>query len=391
LNYLTLEWAGVQIILFVGGFAIAIAMAIPCQRLFRIDITPSGRDAHLDGLRALAALAVVTGHANQYLLAFFGYTQLPEAGNQFGVLGVKLFFALTAYLFTARALDGKLEPVTFLIGRFRRIMPLYFVAATVAIVFSWLYFVEPMPPIREWSIEVFRLYTYGFFPYQTLTLKGHSALGLIGIAWTLTYEWRFYLFLVPATLIVRTSRAVALALVVAAILLAAFEFHQNAGVLWPFFIVGSLAAIMEPYARHVPPVARHLLALIAPVFAFLAIQQDGSGFAETDALLAAGLFLAILFGKPRILEWAPLQLLGRVSYSIYLLQYLVLFRVVLAGFGWGVATASPIWKYAAAWAVVAFLVPISCASYKWIEFPLMSKRTAPEGAPNLVTAPATLQ
>lgn len=365
----------IQIALFAGGFAIAIALAIPCQRVFKIDITPSGRDAHLDGLRALAALAVVTCHINQSLISFFGYTHIPQAGNHFGVLGVKIFFALTAYLFTKRAMVGKLEPIPFLIGRFRRIMPLYFAVATTAVLFSWLYYIEPMPPLDEWMVEIFRLYTYAFVSYQTITLKGHSALELIGVAWTLSYEWQFYLFLVPAYFVLRSSRAATVALMVVIIFLAAFAFWQNSVAVWTFFIAGSLAALLEPHFPPLSAVARSILMVLAIGLVAVALDRTGTGFAAADAVIAGTLFMTILLGKPRVLEWAPLQLLGRVSYSIYLLQYLVLFRVANIGFDHGIRAASPVLKYGTAWAAVAILVPLSCATYKYIEMPFIAKRS----------------
>ncbi|KYK44554.1 hypothetical protein A1D31_14250 [Bradyrhizobium liaoningense] len=376
------QWVAIQIVLFGGCFGVAVAMATLCHRAFRIDVAPSGRNSHLDGLRALAALAVVACHTNQSLVSFFGYAKTPAAGNQLGLLGVKLFFALTAYLFTAQALAGRLEPIPFLIGRFRRIMPLYFAAATTAVLFSFLYYVEPMPPIGEWLVELSRLYTYPFFRYETLTLKGHPALELIGIAWTLSYEWRFYLFLVPACLIFRASR-VAAAIILPVVIVMAIQKDDNT--VWTFFISGTVAAFIERHIPAISPVASRVIVAAVPALAIVAILQPGSGFTGPDAFLSGAIFMAVLFAKPRALEWAPFQLLGRISYSVYLLQYLVLFRVVNIGFANGVTEASPIWKFATAWAAVAILVPISCATYKWIELPFMSQRRPASARPITAT------
>lgn len=380
MHYLTV-WSAIQITMFAGAFAVAVAMAMLCQPAFRIDVEPSGRNAHLDGLRALAALAVVACHANQSLVSFFGYTKVPEAGNQAGLLGVKLFFALTAYLFTAQVLAGRLKPIAFLTGRFRRIMPLYFVAATTAVLFSFLYYAEPMPQISDWLVELLRLYTFPFFRYETLTLKGHSALELIGIAWTLSYEWRFYLFLVPACLIFRASRAAAAILVP----LVYTAIRQDDNMVWAFFISGAVAAGVERYVPPLPDFARSFLSVLAVALAVIATQQTGSGFTGLDALMAGAIFMAVLFGRPRLLEWEPLQLLGRISYSVYLLQYLVLFRVVNFGFANDVTSASPTWKYATAWAAVAILIPLSCATYKWVELPFISRRRATIARPVAAT------
>jgi hypothetical protein len=119
------ERAAIQVSVFLGCFAIAYFLAIPTQRLFRIQLDPAGRLSQLEGLRAIAALAVVACHVNQNTLAFFEYTELPDAGNHIGVLAVQMFFALTAYLFTARAVKGTLDPAIFYVSRLRRTLPLY--------------------------------------------------------------------------------------------------------------------------------------------------------------------------------------------------------------------------------------------------------------------------
>ncbi|WP_367142513.1 acyltransferase family protein [Mesorhizobium sp.] len=77
---------------------------------------------------------------NQYMCEFLGYAS-PFVGDHLGILAVQLFFALTGYLFTDKAIKGRLDAAAFYLNRMRRILPLYLfvviVAIAVALGYSW--------------------------------------------------------------------------------------------------------------------------------------------------------------------------------------------------------------------------------------------------------------
>ena len=80
----------------------------------------------LDGLRAIAVLAVIAYHL-----------QVPWA--QGGLLGVGVFFTLSGYLITdllvgQRAMTGRLDLTDFWLRRARRLLPALFVMLTVVTV-----------------------------------------------------------------------------------------------------------------------------------------------------------------------------------------------------------------------------------------------------------------
>src|SRR5215469_3157607 len=84
--------------------------------------------AGLDGLRALAVLAVIAYHVN------FGWAQG-------GLLGVGIFFTLSGYLITdlllaQQAATGRLQLVNFWQRRARRLLPALFVMLVVVI--TWV-------------------------------------------------------------------------------------------------------------------------------------------------------------------------------------------------------------------------------------------------------------
>jgi len=87
----------------------------------------------LDGLRALAVLAVIAYHLN-----------LPWAPG--GLLGVGIFFVLSGYLITDILVaqwqfSGGLNLKEFWLGRARRLLPALFVMLAGVIV--WLSFYDP--------------------------------------------------------------------------------------------------------------------------------------------------------------------------------------------------------------------------------------------------------
>jgi peptidoglycan/LPS O-acetylase OafA/YrhL len=345
----------IQVSVFVGCFAIAYFLAIPIQRLFRIQLDPAGRLSQLEGLRALAALAVVACHVNQHTLLFFGDTELPDVGNHIGVLAVQMFFSLTAYLFTSRALKGKLEPATFYISRLRRTMPLYIFVATLAVVIG----------LHD-------------FP--------GNALAFLGIAWTLCYEFGFYLILVPLYLVTRSSTGAFIVVALGVAAVAARDYSVSPTVVWASFLPGSLAAIVqERMPARISPLAGYAIFAIAALLGAVSVMQTGYGYTIVETLCAGYIFFAVLFVAPACLSIKPLLVLGRISYSIYLTQALVLSKVTNFASERGVLHASLIWKFFASGAVVAILIPFSAATFRWVELPWMQRATAEKIRPPSLT------
>ena len=120
--------------------------AVRGQRRLRIDPEPGaeapepelespsrlGRLAGLDGLRAIAVLAVLLYHS--------GLDWLPG-----GFLGVEVFFVISGYLITGLLINewrvhGRIDLRAFWIRRARRLLPALFVllAATLAYALAWL-------------------------------------------------------------------------------------------------------------------------------------------------------------------------------------------------------------------------------------------------------------
>jgi peptidoglycan/LPS O-acetylase OafA/YrhL len=155
----------------------------PAARVDRIG----GRDRRLDGLRALAAIAVILTHVGDWTDAVRG----PHASwiQELNV-GVDVFFVISAVLlyapFVARHLDGRQPPSlgTYTIRRVLRIYPAYWVALLVILPISPIF---GLHGTWQWFSVPALVYTY--------RLAGLG--GNIGLrqAWTLVLEVSFYAFL----------------------------------------------------------------------------------------------------------------------------------------------------------------------------------------------------
>jgi peptidoglycan/LPS O-acetylase OafA/YrhL len=146
-----------------------------------------GRDRRLDGLRALAAIAVILTHVGDWTDSITG----PHAlwVQQLNV-GVDVFFVISAVLlyapFVASHLDARAHPSlrTYVTRRVTRIYPAYWVALIVILPLS------PIFGIRgrwQWFSVPLLIHTY-----QPAGLASDAGLRQ---AWTLVIEVSFYAFL----------------------------------------------------------------------------------------------------------------------------------------------------------------------------------------------------
>ena len=154
----------------------------------------------IDGLRAIAVLAVVFYHAE---LNFFDIK--PFEG---GFIGVDIFFVISGYLITSIILKeikttGSFSFSYFYERRARRILPALFLVILFSIPFAWS-FLLPLNFI-EFSKSI--LYSLGFssnfyFYHSGIQYAAEDSL-LIPLLhiWSLSVEEQYYIFF-PAVLII---------------------------------------------------------------------------------------------------------------------------------------------------------------------------------------------
>lgn len=311
------------------------------RRPFRADI---------QGLRAIAVAVVVLDHAGA-----------PFTGG--GFIGVDLFFVISGFLISGHLLEGlhhtgRIDLARFYAARARRILPAALVTIGATTVASFLV----VSPLRVVDIVHDAVASALYVPNilfavrQTDYLAG-TAPSPFQHFWSLGVEEQFYivwpLLLTVAFLVGRRSRRVLLltiAAVTAASLaasvlttpeapsLAFFSPHTRA---WEFG-VGALIAGSAPFLSRIPRTAARVLgwsglALILFATVAFSAELDYPGVAAIVPVAGAALLIVsggiadtsgdTSGGAPRLLSARPLQFLGAISYSLYLVHWPILVLV----------------------------------------------------------------
>jgi peptidoglycan/LPS O-acetylase OafA/YrhL len=140
----------------------------------------------LDGLRAVAIIAVIAYHASQHLK----WSPFSTAVS-YGWCGVDLFFVISGFLITGILLRSKNEKgyfFNFYMRRVLRIWPLYF-----AFLFVMLIALPVVAP-RAMAESVHSARPAWAFPLFLQNLLVHRKIvGPLGITWSLAIEEQFYL------------------------------------------------------------------------------------------------------------------------------------------------------------------------------------------------------
>ncbi|HEX5686495.1 MAG TPA: acyltransferase [Ideonella sp.] len=285
----------------------------------------------LDGVRALAVMAVVWHHSHP------GVAWLPASAN--GFLGVDLFFALSGLLITTlllreQAMHGQISLTNFYARRALRIFPLYYaLLALLTLYFVW----APESPQRGAFLAALPFHA----SYLSNWIQPDS---LMAISWSLSTEEQFYLVWPPLLVLLGTW---ALPWLLAFLLL-----NQAVNFGW---LDGWLRSMGMPYesldilqATFTPIVLGVLLAfalqndrahawlrrLLTPrslwvlvLAGVVLLNWPGSlrGWPRLGLHLVITLLLGALVMNPghvlvRSLQWRPLAYVGTVSYGIYLLH-----------------------------------------------------------------------
>ena len=149
----------------------------------------------LNGLRAIAALAVIISHTTLSLDKFglnnkiLGVDNLGNArGSDLAGNGVTIFFTLSGFLITyLLLLEKEIESVqikNFYIRRILRIWPLYFLYFMISLVIAYFFHL---------SINIYSI-PYYLFLSANIPFILSSSLPLLSHYWSLAVEEQFYLF-----------------------------------------------------------------------------------------------------------------------------------------------------------------------------------------------------
>lgn len=364
-----------------------VATAISLIRLpvFRFLDSGAGgvtRYAPLDGLRGVLAFSVFVFH----LIVTYRFTATglwePPSSNFYALLGplaVSLFFMITGFLFWEKLLRAKGRPSwrALYIGRLFRIAPMYLFAVFVMLA---IVLARTGGELRDSAstvlASVLQWLALGLLNTQP-DVNGYPATHLLaGVTWTIAYEWAFYASLMITACFARGRTHLPIVVVALAFCLAAKVLLASSAMGFAaLFLSGmTVASLLHEGIR--PRVTDNTasatgLICIATIFAAPLVGDDLSGFGTIAGMLLAVFFYLVCTGASLfgLLTATATRRFGDVSYSLYLLQGLVLTLV----FGIAPVRDFAMLEPAAYWAVGALcacvLTVAACLTYRFIEQP----------------------
>lgn len=295
----------------------------------------------MQGLRAIAVLLVVLYHSGVETLSG-------------GFIGVDAFFVISGFLITTHLLeslaaDGRISFPAFYARRARRILPAALLVALLTTIAAWLW----MPPLALDEVVRGAIATAFYVPNFLFAVQGTDYLAgtspsVFQHYWSLGIEEQFYLFW-PAILAVgfllcrrRESRLFVLAGVLTLASFLASVLLMNVSTSWTFFglhtrawelgggaLIGFLlrSRAAEPL-RH-PAVGLLAWAGLAALLAGALLYDDATPFPGAAAALPVLATAAMILGgaasgglhATRLLSLAPFQVVGAISYSLYLVHW----------------------------------------------------------------------
>ncbi len=377
---------GLALFVFEGWL---LSRILPFHAKAHAEELEAGRQVPLDGLRGLLALSVFFTH----VISYYNYQNssvwgFPASnwGAQLAIAPVSMFFYITGYLFWSKLRKGAgISKGRFWLGRVGRLMPAYIFACLIAFLLAACLsrFVLRVPAtalamqMMSWVANV-----------QMVDINGvaDSHLWLVQ-AWTLRFEWMFYLSLPFLAWFARRVRYTLLLLSLAGVLAGVGQIALRAGGGSDFihfvltflhyfihtFSLGILVASL-PLARF-STIAQGTIATVASVVLLgcvLALVPARYGLLETCGLAIP--FTCICLGNTwwGFLSSRSMRFLGRISYSFYLL-HLVSFTILLTlarKFGL-LVHIQPFTYWMLSFGACSVIIVICAFSYQWLEHPFL--------------------
>lgn len=285
--------------------------------------------APLHGLRGIAALLVVIGHAKEV-------TQFPVGLPIDPSLGVMLFFVLSGYLMGALYLPVRFTGPTgwsYAVARFARIYPLFMLTVVGSVLLP--------------------IYGATWFRFDWAAVPAHLLFVGDGLTvWTIAVECQFYALFVAIWWLydrVPSQRdTVLLLLITLAIgLLILWGLHGDRNALNRYLHLFFMGLAVSALVRRVGAdaaikrIAGYALPLVAAAFLLsYFMRQGGPAFTEIYADLTVSLVTMMLVlcavlapasMAGRLLGSTPMVWLGELSFGIYLLHRPVLLAVENSG------------------------------------------------------------
>ena len=360
----------------------------------------------MEGLRGLAALLVFFVHFNALFRPYIRPNSWQAlafgVAGTFGHTGVDLFFVLSGFLIYGIILEKHPKWSTFVYRRARRLYPVFLAVFALYLALSFLVPAESKLPHSAPA-------AIAYIGANLLMLPGMvpNIVPMITQAWSLSYEWFFYLSLPMLVAVVgmrRWSRAgrVTFFLLLPAVYCLPFLHRADARLM--LFAAGIL--LWETVDAGVPQYltsSGEYVVAAAFVINILIIGLVGARLGNTGVVLtqvphfyAPSLFVTLLFFclyamffkgfLARIFSWDYIRWMGNISYSYYLIHGLALHAVkVVLNRALPPSPRSALFDFMLLAVCLAFSIVCAALLFLWVEKPLSwsvpAKKPLPEVRP----------
>ncbi|MEV7618668.1 acyltransferase [Microbacterium sp. NPDC089321] len=294
------------------------------------------RFRELDGLRGIAAMAVVLYHFTGHYNTYYPQDPLPKVDIWWGAFGVQLFFLISGFVILMSA-EAAQRPSDFVISRVTRLYPVYWIVLILGVMIAAVFAVPNVPH----SPDIVAMNV-------TMVQRWFLVPNVLDVFWTLAVEMQFYVLLFMLLVITRCSLSerlmvrVVLTWLGVSLVVAVWAFPAAHGVTpqevptpvklilnvtlasyGPLFCTGMISFLSRR--------AHRVHWLLWPS-AVVAVVVTGLTQEWEDAAVVAVICLAFIIVTSReatpALLLPPLQWLGKVSYSLYLVHSIAGFVVI---------------------------------------------------------------
>lgn len=336
------------------------------QNFLKKDYRPE-----IDGLRAIAVLAVLIFHANA--------NWLPS-----GYLGVDIFFVISGYLITKiiyrEMMNGEFSYVEFYKHRAKRILPAFLTVLIFATVGVYIIYV-PIDIVKYNESAISSLFFFAnlYFAHSADYFDSNTYDKPLLHTWSLSTEEQFYLiFPIILFLVVRNFKnreiAIISGLIIFSLLVSQINILTTESYYFPYLrfgeiLIGALFSFFS--TKNLKPISNYIL--ISALIICLFIKTDTFGFInflKTIAICIISAFL--LISKPTcrqdnyVLNNDLMVKIGLISYSLYLWHW-VFFAITRYYFSREILPIG----ITAAIIFLSFLAAL--LTYKFIENPIRRK------------------
>ncbi len=284
----------------------------------------------IQGLRALAVLSVIVYHFNS--------DYIPS-----GFAGVDVFFVISGFLMTSIIYKGistkTFSLIRFYISRAKRIAPSLCVVVLVLLVFGYI-FLDPMTFQQVGNHSLSSMLFYSNYTYlgESGYFDQSSKEKFLLHTWSLSVEWQFYI-IYPMLIIglkkvllrkdFRIAIVILMLVSLAACLLITYKnpsysYFMIATRAWEMMMGGVICLYPISTSEKVRRALEFIgIGLIFLSFFLFSESTPWPGFSALAPTIGASLVI-LANVKKSVIGSKPFQMVGQISYSMYLVHWVIL-------------------------------------------------------------------